>query len=338
MPETVLAQCPEKDFLLKKLTSLQKEKTSSKAGLNELLKYEKNMKNCFDKNDSIHVFLIYGIADAYGRMGEYQQAIQFSRYAIDICKSNYYQNKKFLARTYFNLHIFYDSLNLTSQKNEAIDSCISWEQTIGGDYYYTSIVLKEKVKSLYYKGDYHSCLNYANLGEKLIPGYYHAADSLDYLLFFVNYQTDALYSLGNFDQAEQLLKSRMDIFLRQANNYYAGIVYGLYAFISKSKSDYYKALQYFQKANHFFSLSEHKELSSQVLFQTGRIYLENLDKANNALHLSRCRNTNGIWQPDTLYPCLHNSVKYGQQVNEIAAEGILSREAYIATSRANMAN
>jgi|SRR5450432_1595211 CHAT domain-containing protein len=283
-PELISAQCPEKSFLQKRLAILQQATNPGpRVRLNELLQFERIMKDCSYKKDSTYILLIQTISDTYYKLGDFLHAIQYIRHAIDISNGGYGLNINFLSRYYYNLNIYYDSLNLLVQKYEAIDSCIANEKRVGDDYHYTSIVLRDKVKSLYYLGDYHSCLNYASLGEKLIPRYYHSADSLDYLLFFVNYQTDALYSLGNFALAEQLLKNRMVYFLKLKNNYYTGIMYGLFAFINKSKTDYNKAIQYFLKANQSFLLTNKREFVAQMLYQTGRVYFENLNKTNEAL-------------------------------------------------------
>jgi len=283
-PVSVLSQCPEKAFLQKRLESLQHNTKADLNGrLTELLKFEGSMKGCIYEKDSIHIKLIEAIADTYYSKGEFLLAIKYTRHAIDLLNSTRARNYHLLSKGYYNLYVYFDSLNLTSQKNEAVDSCIANESKIGDQYYYTSLVLKYKVRSLYFMGDYHSCLSYASLGEKLGPRYYHAADSLDYQLYFVNYQTDALYSLGYFDQAEELVESRMHNFLKQGNNYYAGIMYGLISFINKSKKEYDKSIKYFKKANQSFLFAKKKAFSSQMLFQIGRVYLENKGSVHIAL-------------------------------------------------------
>ena len=271
-------------MLIKILSYIQKEPiryhTSS---LEKLITYEKHFNNCSFENDSVHGLLIQGISNLYYQTGDYLRAIEYQKKAIDFYKVNYSQNRQLLSGCYYNLFIYYDSLHLKEKKFESVDSCISVEMSAGNGFHFTSIVLTYKVNSLYYKGDYQSCYNYASLGEKLVPVYYHKSDSTSQLLFFIIYQINALYSLGKFTPAEILLRSHMVRFLSTGNNYYSGTMYGLLAFINKSKKEYGKSIDYFQKANQYYLKAKKKELSSQMLYQIGRVYFENLDSVNTGL-------------------------------------------------------
>src|SRR5690242_8076669 len=60
------------------------------------------------------------------------------------------------------------------------------------------------------------------------------------------------------------------------------------------------------------------------------------NQTHNALYLTRSGNTNSIRQANALNPSLNYGVKYGQQVDEIAAERVLSRKAYISALSTNM--
>ena len=61
-------------------------------------------------------------------------------------------------------------------------------------------------------------------------------------------------------------------------------------------------------------------------------------ESDKPLNLSRCGNTNGVGQTNALHSCLNDSVKDGQQVNQVAAKGILSGKAHVAPSRSDESN
>ena len=61
-------------------------------------------------------------------------------------------------------------------------------------------------------------------------------------------------------------------------------------------------------------------------------------ETDKLLNLSRCGNTNGIGQTNELHSCLNDCVKDRQQVNQVAAKGILSRKAHVASSLSDESN
>src|SRR5438105_11094268 len=61
-------------------------------------------------------------------------------------------------------------------------------------------------------------------------------------------------------------------------------------------------------------------------------------ETDKLLNLSRCGNTNGIGQTNALHSCLNDCVKDRQQVNQVAAKGILSGKAHVAPSRSDESN
>ncbi len=75
---------------------------------------------------------------------------------------------------------------------EAIDSVISNELKINADYHYASLVLQANVRNLFGKGDYYLCLERATLGETLIHKFFRYEDSMNYVIYFIYYQANAL--------------------------------------------------------------------------------------------------------------------------------------------------
>jgi CHAT domain-containing protein len=276
------SQCPDRDSILQIIKRPDKPGNSKdQDDLKILLSYEKLTKQCLIDGDSVYPLLLQRIGELYYIKGEYLQAIEFEKRSIGLDKGS---SSNYIVRSYYNLYKFYDSLGLSKQKNDAVDSCISKEIRANKSYYYTSIVLADRVLNLYYIGDYIRCFNYAALGEKLIPEYYHTADSTNYIVFFITYEADALFSLNDLDGEEKFLMDKKDKFLKQNNNYYLAIIYGLLGFENKNKKKYEKALDCFAKCYQYDLKTLSRYICSQAMYQSGKIYFEKLNQPKTALN------------------------------------------------------
>ena len=285
--ESLSGQCPERDSLLKRISGIRKSFVlNNTEKLTQLIRLDLEIKNCPPGIDSVYTFLQQSIGIAYYRLADYTHAIQFTKHALNIIQKNRDNpalNKTELIKDYYYLSIYYDSLKLVSQKNEAIDSCIANDLKANTDYHYTNYVLQENVIALYNKGDYNLCINRSALGEALIHKHYKYADKLDQLVFFITYKANALHALGRFNEEERFLLSKSEEFAKIKNTQYQGDFYSLFGYLSESKGDYMEAIAYFKKAYYYSSLTEKKSISAVVLNRIGIIYFEKLHQNTLAL-------------------------------------------------------
>ncbi|HMH34907.1 MAG TPA: CHAT domain-containing protein, partial [Puia sp.] len=278
--------CPQKDSLWNRIAYLPHSAMSMKDQLDELLQYEKYSKACFFDKDSLYTFLQVNISIDYFRMGDFVPAIQYVRKAINQVYANFDRpeiNKKGLAKIYYYLSIYYDSLKLISQKNEAIDSCIANEVKLDRGYHFTSLVLTNRVRDLYNTGDYHLCAEYADFGESLIHRYYKFSDSMDYIIYFIYSKANALFSLKRFADAEQYLQSKKLEFAKEKNKIYVSGIYSMLGHLHKAKAEYETAIVYFQKAYQADLQTSDRTTAFEVLNQIGMIYAENIVQPGKAL-------------------------------------------------------
>ena len=267
--------------------SIRQSDSEDKTGqLKTLLQYDEEIKNCPRPVDSVTTFLLLSIGVTYYRIADYNNAIQYTRRALNIIHAhaeNPAINKTGLARYYYYLSIYYDSLKLVTQQSEAIDSCISNEIRANSDYHYASLVLQDNVRHLYNKGDYNLCAERSTLGETLIHKFYRYRDSMNHIIYFIYYKASALRSLKKFYEEEQFLESKKAEFLKIKNKDYTGVIYSLFGYLYEAKADYEKAIKYFQKAFYYDRLSARKEISASVLNKIGMIYHDKLNNNNLSL-------------------------------------------------------
>ena len=284
--ETSFSQCITRDSLWKKVRFIHYGSRGMIDKLNEFLKCKEEVENCPGNTDSVYTLLLGDIGVQYYKRKDFVAAIEYTWQALDIVKANISRtatDKMQLPKFYYYLSVYYDSLHLVAQKNDAIDSCISVETQLNTNYIYSGMVLETNVPDLFLKGDYNRCVERAGLGEAFIHRFYKYPDSLSHIAWFVYYKASSLGFLGRYTEEEQFLKSKAAQLEKVRDNEFRGSVYTLWGQVYKSKGEYEKAVQSFQKAFYYDRLSSKKEFSAQILDHIGMIYSENLGQYKLAL-------------------------------------------------------
>ncbi len=288
---SLVGQCPARDTLLKRLAFFRNSPSYNKTNqLNELLGYDIKSKNCSYRNDSVYTFLLASIGVTYFLLGDYIDAIQYTKKALNTIYAyadNPAINKFYLGKYYYYLSVFYDSLKQVNKKNEAADSCIANEIKLNTDYQYTSFLLMDRVRDLFFEGEYNLCIDMSALGEALIHRFYRYDDSLNLIAYFIYYKTRALYSLNKFFDAEKFLSSKHAWFSKIKNKNYVSATYSLYGYLYKAKGNYKSAIDYFAGALQYDLQTADKAISAQVLNQIGTIYSEKIEQGSIGLHYFR---------------------------------------------------
>ncbi len=338
---TLSGQCPDRDSLWKRMSELQHSTApNSPTILQELLTYDKRLSNCPDKADSVYTSLLMKISVLNYLSSDFSKAIYYSKKALQVIKSNPTSpaiRKADIPKFYYYLNIFYDSLRMAAQKNEAIDSCIANEKRIGLDYKYTCFVLSFKVRDLFFRGDYNLCADYASFGESIVRRYYQGQDSILQLVYFITYYTNSLYSLGRFTDAETFLQNKKAQFLAGNNKFCLGVIYSLLGYVNKVRGENQKALTFFTQSYQSDQQTREKEISAEVLGQIGLIYAENLHQPalgipwfHKALRFSR--GFNSFYQLGNIakaYAGLNkfdSAYKYFQQAFNLIRPGISEKD------------
>jgi CHAT domain-containing protein len=254
--------------------------------LKELLKCQEQVENCPDNTDSVYTVLLSRIGIEYYMRADFVKAIEYTRQALDIVRTNIAEpttDKVQLPELYYYLSIYYDSLNLIAQKNDAIDSCISVEMRTNTGYMYSAMVLETNVSDIFIRGDYNRCIERATLGEALIHKYYKYSTRPIHLAYFIYYKAWSLGFLGRYAEEEKFLQFKAEQLRKVQDGESRGRAYQLLGQVYRSKGEYAKAVESFQRAFYYDMLSSDKEWSAKILNQIGLIYSENLKQYNLAL-------------------------------------------------------
>ena len=239
---TVQGQCIDKDSV-RKIFSLQENATPKilRANIERLKELKMRLKDCPTPSDSVQSYLLRQIGVRYYQLADYLNAIEYTKLSINLVKSGiskYSVNKRDLVFGYYYLQIYYDSLKQENARMNATDSCIYFDLKYNTDYFYTCLLLYEKVKHLFRKGDYEQCIYFASLGEGYIKNYYHYTDSIDYAAAYLTYKIDALFFSNKLAEAEKLLENKLTEYNKAANKDALGTIYNLLGLVSEYKGDF----------------------------------------------------------------------------------------------------
>ena len=108
--------------------------------------------------------------------------------------------------------------------------------------------LKDRVEYLFDIGDYRRGFVSANMGEAIIKKYLRGTDSIEYIIRFLTWKVNALLDFKDYDSAERLVIAKIADCRLIGARQFLGNLYEQLAIIQVQKSDYPKALIYFELA------------------------------------------------------------------------------------------
>jgi CHAT domain-containing protein/tetratricopeptide (TPR) repeat protein len=285
--EIIYGQCPGKEIIQSTLGRLKdSEPGNLNKVLNDMLDIENSLSKCKDPEDSLVLSLYSGITIAYYHLADYLHAIQYANKALDFSRAQslHHLSKPVPLNKYFYfLSVFYDSLQLIKQRNDAMDSCISYEIKQNGPYVYSLFLLADRAKELFSTGEYALCADQSTLGEAFIHKFYRFNDSLDFVAYFVYYRSRALFALKNYSEAANLLRTKEKAFEKLKNKIYLGGIYSLYGYLYKEMNEKEQAVRYFEKAIQAEIHTTDKSVIAQAMNEIGIIYSQNSMQIDAAL-------------------------------------------------------
>ena len=251
-------QCPERDWLWKRLIFLRDSSTSSSSEkLTELLSYQDRIQFCRYQFDSTHALLFQRIGAAFFYETDYLKAAQYMQQSINMINANADKssvNIKHTIRSYYSLGWIYDALNDVTRKMKCFDSCIAlaMQYNCVDDYLLNSLLAK--VEYFFNLGDYQHCIDYATVCERYIREYIGNAPKNEYSdwrdigLRSLLWKVNALLILKDDETAERLLTNKADECKRTGLKDYLATIYSQLAEIHLHRRDPQKALLNYQLA------------------------------------------------------------------------------------------
>jgi CHAT domain-containing protein len=249
---SIQAQCLDRDSLWKRLCYFRDSPgIPSNQQLSELLKYDSGANLCSYHYDSIRAFLQQRIGVAYFKLADYSRAESFLKSAIAVIErgaGRSYINESHLVRDYYTLSVVYTTINQPFKKAKAEDSCIAVATRTHTIDAYVLMSLLERTESLYETGDFHRCIEYSNEGERITSKIMYGKDSLSYAFNFFIWKVNALYFLGEFNEAENLLEKEINKSKRSVPNTHTANIYELMASVKTEKKFYKEAAKYYNQS------------------------------------------------------------------------------------------
>jgi CHAT domain-containing protein len=250
----------------------------------KLLDLQDSLKNCHSAKDSADAYLLQRIGVMYFKKTAYNEAVKYTLSALDLLyqlQRRVYINPGQKFKCYRNLNIYYDSLNMTGKRDEAIDSCISigLGSVLNDSMLYYTIC--NKIIRLLNVGDYKRTVQYASLSQNLAEKYGYV--NTDIIRRIFAWKINALLLLNDYPSVAIELKNKIQEYERLRYEDYIGNLYGLWAryYLGTGKTD--SALLSYKKSFYFNKKSKLKEGCASSLNSIGFVYFEYLKDYSNAL-------------------------------------------------------
>ena len=244
----LFGHCPKRELLYESIVAVNKlSNEDPHKKLKDLLAFENIIKNCGYINDSTHAFLLQRIGAAYHNIDDYKNAITYTKQAISIISKNF--NKPSIDYTaiikdYYNLSVYYDSLDMQFERNMAVDSCVTIALKLGFVSAETIYLIAVRARNLLKIGDYSRGERYTEIGTKAIKNY-HEKDSIDNVSIFLNFKVMLLKKYKKYAAAEDLLLNKLYDYHNAGFDSASPELYESLAIMKAEKANYATALLYF---------------------------------------------------------------------------------------------
>ena len=289
---SISGQCPDQNFLWKRVGDLNASAIPPQKKLTELLNFLNEIKTCPYKNDSTHIWLLSTIATVYSEQGDYLKEIQYRQEAIDIISANVNKPSikiRVLPGRYYWQSVAYDSLNNATERRRALDSCISTSMRLKYVDRSTLTAFESRVENFFDVGDYQRCIDYSEMWESLGRKYANDNTGLERVAgessvySSIGWRVKALLELRNFQAAEDLLKDKLEEYRKTGLKNYVAMIYGLMAGVQEQKGEYGMALSYFNLSLKYYQGIKDYFNCKQVTKDIGSLYFRRLGDPEKAL-------------------------------------------------------
>jgi CHAT domain-containing protein/tetratricopeptide (TPR) repeat protein len=291
-------QCPTERLIVEKINYFKDPKVPVKERIKELESYLDTIKTCSYRNDSIHANLFRTLGGLYYREGDFFNAAKCFRESLELLEpiaansDQHSINRTNLLSGYLWLSIFYDSLHNVPKKMAVIDSCIMAARRFNALSDISAVkALLLKTEHFFDIGDYHSCIEYADLCKKFAwqavdaykaqPIYYDNVRKI--ALSSIGWHVEALLKLKDYKQAEQLIKDNFQVIQKANLNDFFGMIYDQLAQVEINKGDREQAVHLLELALKKHELAGDYFNCKQVSKNIGDNYFRILRDDKNAL-------------------------------------------------------
>ena len=230
--------------------------------INHLLRLETAMQRCGSTDDSTHEMLLRRIAILYRDESDFTHAAYYLNKACDIIAANLgtprVNSQHILTYTYF-LSNIYDSLHNITEKRRARERCVDMSLRLHMPSDIAAVRSRyAQVEYLFDIGDYHRCVEDAQLCERLANEYAAGVSGKEAALgksiaeSSHGWCVQSLLQLREFDTAQHLLTNKAAEYKKNKLTSYLGFVNTELAELQLHKGNPHRALDYFNLALQYY--------------------------------------------------------------------------------------
>lgn len=282
------SQCSDRGKLWNRIIYLRDTlKNASATQLSELSAHLDPKDSCSRYKDSTKVLLLQRVGWLHTETQDYLKAVELTKMAINLAKAEKYNpaiNLSMVIKSYHNLYLIYNLLQIDVEKTSALDSCIYYAVSLKTDYLYALSALDQLVPKLFAEGDYFRCISMAALGESIVNETSKskkkaAKDGFNYFSVKIN----ALIEIKNYDTASRLVSDQINFAKKYADLTSLVNLYGLYATLQRESLQAEAAIKYYRKCFRLNKLIGYRRGCAEALNNIGYTYSSLLKNDSKAI-------------------------------------------------------
>jgi tetratricopeptide (TPR) repeat protein/CHAT domain-containing protein len=271
---------------LDEIASVESDQTSNVDKIKRLNLLKEEHIRCVGLRDSVYGVLVHRLGNRYMRVNSYDEAIRYTREAVDINSGNTgLAQRPFLAHSYYNLALCYNTMNLQADARQYFDSCISIATQYPEKNFIALLAYEKLAFSLYQSGDYQKAIDNADAGMLLAID---KQDTLSEALMLMQ-KAQAYLQLNEIELAEKDV-TKMVTHLRTGGSEgvsYLPNAYSVYAKLLLKQKKMDQAVSFYRKAYDGNKKNERWEQCSRDLQGLGLLYDQELGDPKNAMKCYR---------------------------------------------------
>jgi tetratricopeptide (TPR) repeat protein len=282
----VFSQCPDRFSLMTTMVQLKNSDEPFDVQKTLMLEYVAQMNKCPVAHDTVKVHILQRTGALSYLLGDFNDAVYYTEQAVGLLKTvpDALANHPLMMKMYHYLGIFYDSLQYTTRKMQAIDSSIYYGLLSGAINNEIINDLMQRVDYTFSIGDYARCISDARMAEDLTTKFGTGVDRSMYSQIFFSHRVNSLVELGDTDAAEELVKKKLNEYIEAGERKLCGTLYNQLAKIFINKSRYIDALKAYELSFECNKLLGFSLGCKQSLNNIGFFYFVHLDNPVQALH------------------------------------------------------
>lgn len=276
-------QCPPSRKWMADVVAIEQSDDAPSQKITSFATLRSGYLECYNKRDSIYARITHRLGDLYRTTGDFERGITLTREAIAVNKQNVpYAQPAFLAHSYYNLGLYFNLLNLTSESHQYFDSCIEIGSRYPQKAFIAQMAFEQKAFIYFKSGDFSNSVFTSDRGIAALKN----SDPLSQALLLLQ-RAQALLELDRMAEAENDLSKSFELLQANGGEEFIPNANSVQAYLLSRKKKYDEAVIRYTKAFDTNQRAQNWEQCARDLQDLGMLYDHEMNLSSRALSCYR---------------------------------------------------